>query len=513
MSGLRLGRREFVHLAALGGTAAALPRWLRAGILEAEAALPFGARFDPTGVAPRARPDPVRVRGRVDAGNRGLSGVSVSDGLSVVRTADDGSFELVSAPGAEFVFVSLPAGMEIPRNPSGTARLYEPLRPDSRGEQSVRFSLSPDRADDRAHALLLLADIQTQDLEEVRLFHETTVPDVQATVRALGDIPAFGVSCGDIMYDRLDLYPEYERGVSRMGIPFFQVLGNHDLDQEARSDEASSATFSRHFGPTHYSFDRGAVHYVVLDDVFWHGAGYLGYIDARQLAWLEADLAQVEPGRPVVVALHIPVLGSGHLREGSDRPGLGVSVANREALYRLLEPYAAHILAGHTHENDHGFEAGIHEHVAGTVCGAWWTGPICWDGTPSGLAVYEVRGEEIRWRYKATGEDAGHQLRVYAAGSEPAAPDEVVANVWDWDPEWTVVWFEDGDRRGAMGRRIGLDPMSVTLHEGPERPAKRTWVDPVRTRHLFYAPARPGARVTVEATDRFGRVHAAAPSA
>jgi len=514
VSGHRLGRRSFVHLAALGGAAATLPRWLRAGILEAEAALPGESRTGGPGLASSGRRvDPVRVTGRVDADGRGLGGISVSDGLSVVRTDPDGSFELVSAPGTEFVFVSLPAGLQIPRSATGTARFYEPLRPDPRGEQTVRFSLAPRQVEEASHALLLLADIQTLDAEDVRRFHETTVPDVQATVRALGDIPAFGVSCGDIMYDRLELYPEYERGVSRMGIPFFQVVGNHDLDQAARSDEASTATFCRHFGPTYYSFDRGTVHYVVLDDVFWHGAGYIGYIDARQLAWLEADLAHVEPGRPVVVMLHIPVLGSGHLREGRDRPELGVAVTNREALYRLLEPYAAHVLTGHTHENDHGFEGGVHEHVAGTVCGAWWTGPICWDGTPNGYAVYEVRGEEIRWRYKATGADASRQLRAYAAGTDPAAPDEIVANVWDWDPEWTVVWYEDGDRRGEMSRRIGLDPMSVRLHAGPEAPPKHPWVDPVRTRHLFYAPVRPGAEVTVEATDRFGRVHPAAPAA
>jgi hypothetical protein len=504
----RLGRRDFVQLAALGGAAAALPRWLRAGIQESEYSLAMDLGLDLSARTLGVRADPVRVRGVVESGGKGLGSVSVSDGLSVVRTDGNGEFELLSAPGAEFVFVTLPAGMEIPRNSTGTARFYEPLRRDAGGEQTVRISLSPRPSTDDRHALLLLADIQTQNEREMGRFHAESVPDVQATVRELGTVPAFGVSCGDIMYDHLELYPEYERGVSRMGIPFFQVVGNHDLDQEARTDEASTETFSRHFGPRYYSFDRGAVHYVVLDDVFWHGAGYMGYIDGPQLAWLKADLEHVEPGRPVVVCLHIPVLGSGHLREGRDAPELGVAVANREALYRLLEPYAAHILTGHTHENDHGFESGVHEHVAGTVCGAWWSGPICWDGTPNGYAVYEADGQDLSWRYKATGEDRGHQIRAYTAGSDPAAPDEIVANVWGWDPEWSVVWYEDGDRRGAMARRISLDPLSVELHTGPDLPAVRSWVDPVRTRHLFFAPASPGRQITIEATDRFGRQYA-----
>ncbi len=196
-----------------------------------------------------------------------------------------------------------------------------------------------------------------------------------ATLRGLGGPEAIGIADGDIMFDHLELYPEFERGVSRMGIPFFQVVGNHDLDQRSVTDDNSTATFTGRFGPRYYSFDRGAVHYVVLDDVFWHGAGYLGYLGSDQLRWLENDLKHVEAGRPVMVASHIPVLGSRHVRQGERNPSTGISVANRQALYRLLEPYRAHVLTGHTHENEHVFEGGVHEHVSGTVCGAGW-GPI-----------------------------------------------------------------------------------------------------------------------------------------
>jgi hypothetical protein len=250
------------------------------------------------------------------------------------------------------------------------------------------------------------------------------------------------------------------------------------------------------------------VHYVVLDNVFWHADGYLGYVGEEQLAWLEADLARVEPDRPVVVALHIPILGTRHLREGDETPWRGLSTGNREALYALLEPYPATILAGHTHENEHLFASGVHEHVCAAVCGAWWSGPICADGTPGGYVVYEVNGESLRWRYQA-GEAEDYGLRVYPAGADPAAPGEIVANAWDWDPEWRVTWLEDGVRRGEMTARVGHDPLSVRLHQGPELPPRRTWVDPYPTGHLFYAPAVEG-NLVVEATDRFGRVLSAA---
>ena len=491
-----LNRRTFLKTGALSA----------AGIAASAQSL-LAAPYDPLPRAPRTA-SPIRVRGMVRAGGRGVGRIAVSDGLQVVDSDADGRFELVTSADRGFVWVRVPAGYEIPTNPSGTARFYERIDA-SRSEMSVAFDLSPLEVSDERHALLLLGDIQTETEEEMGWFHERSVPDLQRTVRELGDMHVFGISDGDIMYDRLELYPEYERGVQRIGVPFFQVIGNHDLDMESPTDEASSDTFSRHFGPRYYSFDRGAVHYVVLDDVFWHGSGYLGYLDADALTWLAADLSRVEAGAPVIVATHIPALGSNHVRRGLTSPDPPGAIMNRDALYRLLEPFQAHILTGHTHELEHVFESGTHEHVAGAICGAWWSGPICWDGAPNGYCVYEAAGEEISWRYKSTGFDATHQMRLYAPGADPNAPGAVVANVWDWDPEWTVRWFSDGEPRGLMARRNGLDPLSVELHTGEDLPPRRSWVEPRVTNHMFQAAVDRGiAEVRVEATDRFGRVYA-----
>ncbi|MFO8175695.1 MAG: calcineurin-like phosphoesterase family protein [Longimicrobiales bacterium] len=490
-----LSRRAFLRVGAAAGASALL--------------LPDTILADPpVGRIRLTASDPVRVGGRVLSRGTGVAGVAISDGWDVVATDAEGRFELITTADRDFVRMTVPAGYQIPRNPVGTARFYEPLNPGANGEMSVAFDLDPLEEPEENHALFLLADIQTEDAQEMAWFHEQTVPDVQETLRALGPPQAVGIADGDIMFDHLELYPEFEKAVSRMGIPFFQVVGNHDLDQEAGTDGGSTRTFCHRFGPRYYSFDRGAVHYVVLDDVFWHGAGYLGYLGSDQLRWLENDLRFVETGRPVIVACHIPVLGGRHVRTGAGHPAPGISVANRRLLYHLLEPYQSHILTGHTHENEHVFEGGTHEHVSGTVCGAWWSGPICGDGTPGGYSVYEIMGEEVTWRYKSTGHDFQHQLRVYPRGADPKAPDEMVANVWDWDPAWTVVWYEDGERRGEMARRVGTDPLAEELLRGDELPPRRTWADPYPVGHLFYAPASPQAReIRVEATDRFGRIY------
>lgn len=493
MTQRRLPRRDFLGAVAL-------------------AALPAAFRDDPYRLLPRTglSSPAVRVRGRVAALGRGLARVALSDGRSVVTTDRDGRFELVTNTARRFLSLSLPSGHRIPTHPAGTARSFVRLAPNPAGEMAVAFDLEPIPGGDERHAFLTLADIQTQDDADMGLFRRDTVPDVQRTIRALGEVPTFGVAAGDIMWDKLSLYDDYEAAVRELGIPFVQVVGNHDLDMEQRSDGRSTTTFERRFGPRYWSFNRGQVHYVVLDDVMWYGDGYIGYVDDDQLAWLAEDLALVERGRPVVVFAHIPLLSNLSHRNGLARAPVGNYVTNREAVYGLLAPYRTTILTGHIHDSDWSTAGGVFERNLGAVCGGWWTGPICYDGTPNGYAVHEVNGAELRWRYQATGQAADHQIRVYPRGADPKAPDEIVANVWAFEPGWTVVWYENGARRGAMARRVGLDPLAVQTLAGADLPARRGWVDPVPTGHLFYAPVAAGARdLRVEATDPFGRTYSA----
>ena len=494
-----ISRRSFLRRAGLAGCGALLADRILAS--------PYEPVLEDIGVRRQ-----IRIRGVVRSGNRAVSGVAVSDGVSVVRTGPDGSFELLSDSSRPFAFLSLPAGHHIPTQANGTAATFVRLQPDTRGEVAITWQLDPLEVSDERHSFLLLADPQTLDMDDVGRFHAETVPDIQQTLTLLGDRPVFGVGCGDLMFDRLDLFPQYEEAVRRTGIPFFQVLGNHDVEVLARTDESSAQTFRTRFGPTYYSFNRGAVHYVVLDDVFWFGDGYLGYLDDVQLAWLRADLGAVEAGGPVVVFMHIPSYCTQHERWGKSRPERNVVVVNREALYRLLEPFASQVIVGHMHELEHTTDGGVPVHVCGAVCGAWWTGEICGDGTPNGYGIFSVEGEELSWRYQATHFPVDHQLRVYERGADPEAPEEIVANVWDWDPSWEVVWLEDGIRKGRMARRRGKDPLSVALYAGPEVPAKHPWVEPYITDHLFYAPVAEGAaEILVEVTDGKGRVMTARP--
>lgn len=451
--------------------------------------------------------DPIRIKGIVKSDGKGLANIVVTDGRSVVQTARDGTFAFPSTSAQEFVYVALPSGYGVPKNPTGTALFYQPIAPNKQGEVNATFDLAKLPTSDTKHAFFQLADPQTLDNNDVVRFQSETVPDISAMTKQLGDVPMFGVACGDIMFDRLEHYPGYEQGVKGTGIPFFQVLGNHDVEVQTKTDEASATTFRRHFGPTSYSFNRGEVHYVVLDNVFWFG-GYIGYIDQTQLDWLKADLAFVEKGKTVVVFMHIPIYCEQHKRLGEKNPENSVVVTNRQLLYRLLEGYKAYILCGHTHESEYFSDGGAEIHVNGAVCGAWWTGDICHDGTPNGYSVYEVNGSELSWRYKSTGRPMDYQLKVYPKGADPQHPDEFFANIWGANSRWQINWYEDGIKKGAMERRLGKDPESVKLLEGPDLPKRHKWVDPLPTDHLFYAKPSPGAKeIIVEATDGAGRVY------
>lgn len=446
------------------------------------------------------------VEGIVRSQGRGVGSVTITDGYGVHRTASDGTFRFLADPRARFVYVSLPAGYRIPTNPRGTGRFYRSL-PHTSAAMEVTFELESLTELDENHHFLLLADVQTENAEETALFRSTTIPEVRSWA---DNTPGekFGVACGDIMFNHLELFPTYEEAVSETGIPFFQVVGNHDLDRDEWVDVASTRTFEQFFGPPYYSFNRGAVHYIVLDDIFWYGGGYIGYIDADQLNWLKEDLATVEPGRLVIVMLHIPLASTQHKRVGQDRPSPSGIVMNRAVLYRLLEPYQAHVLSAHTHENEHLFEGGIHEQVHGAVCGAWWTGPVCYDGTPCGYGVYEVRGEELRWRYQSTGFGPEHQMRLYRPGELSTYPDHVVANVWNFDPQWSVRAFSDRGEELDVTSCPAPDPLSIRLHQGPDLPPKRSWIEPRLNYHMFRCGVSPETRsVQFEVTDRFGEVY------
>ncbi|MBS7564072.1 calcineurin-like phosphoesterase C-terminal domain-containing protein [Mucilaginibacter sp. Bleaf8] len=489
-------RRSFIKNLGLTGAVLTVP----SVILAADA--------DNTVMADAAKADitNITLKGRVHSHGAGIANVAVTDGIHIVYTDKSGNYQMLSNKTAQFVYISIPSGYEFPAE-KGLVKFYKPIQKE-KSVFTADFELTKLKKDDRNHHFVVWADPQMISKKDTQILIEQSAPDLKNLAANLPDGSLMhAIGCGDLVWDHFELYEDYKEAVEITGVPFFNLIGNHDMDLSARTDDYSAETFKSHFGPTYYSFNRGNIHYVMLDDVFFIGTAkkYIGYITETQLQWLEQDLVHVKPGTTVVVSLHIPTDTGVKRRNQLKEDELGGVVANREQLYKILAPYKVHIMSGHTHMNEKWEDRNMIEHVHGTVCGAWWTGPICTDGTPEGYAVYEVKGDEISWFYKSTGKPKDYQLKVYPKGYLKTAPDEVVANVWNWDPKWKIQWFEDGNSKGDMQQRVAFDPWALELYDGPALPKKHKFVDPTLTDHLFFAKPSAGAKsIKVVATDRFG---------
>lgn len=282
-----------------------------------------------------------------------------------------------------------------------------------------------------------------------------------------------------------------------MGIPFFQCLGNHDMDYDHGGDETSDVTFQQFYGPTYYSFNRGKAHYVVMDNVRYLGKDrdYDGFFQQNQLDWLKKDLSFVPQDHLIILCVHIPVHSG---------------VKNNDELYAILGERNVHIMSGHTHYHVNAIRGSIYEHNHGTVCGAWWTGPICCDGTPCGYGVYKVKGNSLEWHYQSTGEAADHQVRLFITEADDGRK-QLLANIWNYDPAWKTEYWIDGVNKGALENHETFDPMAYKTMLGPDLPKPRGFAEPRKTNHIFRGMLPDGAKqVKVIATDRFGKKFEAA---
>ena len=446
------------------------------------------------------------VEGKVTSEGKGLPNIVVTDGYQCVLTGKDGSFRLTPHQEAKFIYISTPAGY-LPAEEMQVPRFYIPIE---EGRKRYDFSLRKNPVDDSRQLLLVTADPQFHKEENI-VRYAGVVDDMLQLKEEYPDRDILGLDCGDLVGDKPELYPLYIEQLHRTGIPFYRMPGNHDLQFGGRSTETSTQRYEKSFGPDHYSFNRGEVHYVVLNNVFYMGRDYfyMGYIDEKTFAWLEEDLAQVPVGSTLIVSMHIP----GRLDEEMqsfqyNSNTISAQTINFSSLIEMLKPYKVHLFTGHMHYNRNIIHSGnLYEHNTGAVSGAWWQGDYCLDGTPMGYGVYEIDGSEVTWYFKSVGEERDHQMRVYAPNSTNRYGNDVVANIWNWDKNWKVEWQEDGVEMGAMTRFEGLDPEVEKAYSDKEK-LEFSWIAPVLTDHLFRAtPQNKDAEIKIIAKDTFGNVY------
>lgn len=467
-----------------------------------------------------------------DENEPGLAGIAVSNGKEIVQTDADGQWQLPHDEDTIF-FVIKPAGWMPPVNedqlpqfhyihkPAGSPKglRHKGVAPTGPLPESINFPLH--KADEPTEfKAIFFGDPQPSNIDQVDFIKHDVIEEL------IGGEAKFGVTLGDIMFDQLELFPQSNADVALIGIPWFNVIGNHDLNTEADKDSDSDETFHRYFGPVYYSFDYGPVHFIVLDDVDWANRNgkrnYRGGLGEDQMTFVKNDLALVPEEKLVCLMMHIPL----------------PKVGNRRELYRLIEkrPHTMSI-SGHEHWHAHqyiGAEDGWrgdkpHHHIVNvTVSGTWWKGrkdevgiphTTMRDGAPNGYSIITFNGTGHVLEFKAARQPAAYQMSVFA-------PDEIKAVNTGKTPVYVNVFngsakSEVKMRLGKSGEWIALkkvmeaDPLysATRQREIREKPAARNHLSgPIKSDHLWKvnlpAGIAPGSHlIEVNATDAYGKTH------
>ncbi len=439
-----------------------------------------------------------KLSGTVKSGKHKLENVVVTDGRQFTQTDKKGSFNLEVADTTEFVYIFNPSGYSAPFT-SGSPKFYEKLT-DSTG--NIVFDLEKLPFSNDHYALVAIADPQTRTKKHFNRFREQALTDVQESVSAFKreKTNTIGLALGDLVWDSLDLFADYKEAMASLGIPFYQVIGNHDYDLDIPDDYASSAKYRESFGPTDYGFQMGNDYYLVLDDIIYNGnKQYDTDLTEAQMEWVKNYLQFVPKGSRLIIAVHAPI----YLREPNKLIGRG------QELIDLCADYQLQFMSGHTHLNSN-FEIapGILEHNMGAICGSWWTADLCRDGAPIGYQIFEASAKDYKWHYKSIGKPADYQLEVYNRGIVAAHPNAVVAKIWNWDAQWKVEWYEDNLLKGEMKAVEAKDPdyLRYLYDRDPEKLKEVPgYKQPYQSYFYFTAqPSHEASSVKVVATDRFG---------
>lgn len=382
---------------------------------------------------------------------KGIEDVVVSNGQDVVRTDDEGYWELPLEDG-QTVFVTKPAGWDTPVDETNFAQFFYHHKPEGTAQDlrfggleatgaapaALNFPLAHN--EDSAHpeqTCGFLGDVQTYSNREISFARTALVRDLAARQ----DLEDCGLLLlGDVAGDDLGLYPRLKENLSGAGAPIRAIPGNHDYDIDSTDPEESFDTFKQHIGPENFSYDIGNMHVVGLNNLSYpcqpeenadgkheqctdpeNDPQYNGVLGEETMAWIEADLANVAEDKLVVIATHVPLVSH------ADASSTKHQTDDVTELYALLEDREAIAFSGHTHSVENmtagtslaewqeavGVEEIPFQHiVAGAPSGDWYTGDLNIDGVPmalqrdGGLPGYftlDLQGSEYQENFHAIG--------------------------------------------------------------------------------------------------------------
>lgn len=420
-------------------------------------------------------------------------GVKVSDGFNVVKTDEHGKFAFKAAGrDVRYIYITYPADARVTVSSDGCPEFFQKFE---KGKYLYNFNLIRQPVE-KEFAIFAMADPQThyqkrdtQKSADTDRYGAETVPALNAEI-AKQTLPCYGISLGDITYSEgsRNSTPSMEiirSHFSRVNMPIFNVMGNHDYtyyktnasisttSESSTINLLSQRSYEDVFGPVNFSFDRGNVHFVCMKDIYfksttkWDAGDYTGGFTDAEYEWLAQDLANTPKSMKVVLCVHIPISTS-------------TSGPKVKEVKNLLQSFTdAIVFSGHTHYQRTIYEGNrLYEQIHAAVCGQWWWSKIEGDGCPNGYTVHYFNDTEIKNAY-FIGVNEGmntrdYQMRIYKGNLRTGGKyayfqssfgsSDYLINIFNGDEkQWKIKVYENGV---YAGQPVWIPASKTTLTAG-----------------------------------------------
>ncbi|MFF5211696.1 PQQ-binding-like beta-propeller repeat protein [Streptosporangium sp. NPDC000396] len=248
-----------------------------------------------------------------DAGEKGMPGVSVTDGAVWATTGADGGYSMTvdrKRRETDLVSVISPNGYTPVLRDDYVPAFFREV-PGGQGPlKGLDFALVPDtNAANPKEKWLMVSDVEVSNTTDAAA--KSSLPRWQGQVEAMSEVhgATLTMTTGDLTVTDYAAEPRRQAGYDilreglrkgKLGHPYYPVIGNHDVGGTATSSGygGSLEYWRKNMGPEWYSFDRDGRHVVVLEDNY----------DSRglgpQLTWLREDLRRHAVGKQVLVFAH-----------------------------------------------------------------------------------------------------------------------------------------------------------------------------------------------------------------
>lgn len=359
--------------------------------------------------------------GLFDEKEGGVQGVLVSNGVEWTTTDGDGRYEIAVRNDMNLTIVQ-PSGWRVPTDERMVPQFFYIQKQGGTGYDMrfgglpdtgpapamINFPLIREGAAAESFTCSVLGDPQAYSNEQVGWLRDGVIADIVDAGLTPYDCM---IHLGDVVGDDLGLLDRILSISSVTGVPQWMVIGNHDIDFDARTNDDKSDSWRRIYGPNYYAFEKGDVLFIALDNVYYpcgeesvaagrmncaegRGPSYNGRLTEQQFTWLEGLVEHTPEDRLIVLMHHIPFVSFVDATSGQHQ----TDELNR--IHDIVDGREALSLSGHTHELENLSPGQIFDGwteqtgigplpfrhiIAGAASGAWYRGDFNVDGVPMAM--------------------------------------------------------------------------------------------------------------------------------